>query len=213
MSIADLRREYERHGLAEHEVRADPMAQFADWFEAARTAGLEEPNAMVLATADAQGAPSARVVLLKGLDARGFGLFTNQASRKARDLEANPRGALVFFWGPLERQVRAEGYVERLPDGDADAYWAKRPRESQLGAWASLQSERVGSRAELESNLAAARARFPASAPVPRPAHWGGYLLAPTRVEFWQGRPARLHDRLLYTRRADGSWALERLAP
>lgn len=212
MSIADLRREYERHGLLEHEVHSEPMGQFARWFEAAREAGVLEPNAMVLATSDRSGRPSARVVLLKGLDERGFGLFTNQESRKARELEANPHGALVFFWPEFERQVRAEGTVEAMTTAEADAYWAKRPRESQLGAWASPQSQRVGSRGELEANLAAARARFGDGDPVPRPPHWGGYLLRPDAVEFWQGRPARLHDRLIY-RRADSGWSLTRLAP
>ncbi|MBI1379990.1 MAG: pyridoxamine 5'-phosphate oxidase [Planctomycetaceae bacterium] len=212
MSIADLRREYERHGLLEHEVHGEPMGQFARWFEAAREAGVLEPNAMVLATSDRSGRPSARVVLLKGLDERGFGLFTNQESRKARELEVNPHGALVFFWPELERQVRAEGTVEAMTAAEADGYWAKRPRESQLGAWASPQSQRVGSRGELEANLAAARARFGDGAPVPRPPHWGGYLLRPDAVEFWQGRPARLHDRLIY-RRSDSGWSLARLAP
>lgn len=213
MSIADLRREYERHGLLEHEVQSEPMGQFARWFETAREAGVLEPNAMVLATSGPSGRPSARVVLLKGLDERGFGLFTNQESRKAQELEANPHGALVFFWPELERQVRAEGNVETMTAAEADAYWSKRPRESQLGAWASPQSERVASREQLESNLAAARARFGADAPVPRPPHWGGYLLRPDLVEFWQGRPARLHDRLVYRRQDDGGWRLERLAP
>lgn len=213
MSIADLRREYERHGLLEHEVHSEPMGQFARWFETAREAGVLEPNAMVLATSGPSGRPSARVVLLKGLDERGFGLFTNQESRKAQELEANPHGALVFFWPEFERQVRAEGTVETMTTAEADAYWSKRPRESQLGAWASPQSERVASREQLESNLAAARARFGDEAPVPRPPHWGGYLLRPDLVEFWQGRPARLHDRLVYRRQDGGGWRLERLAP
>lgn len=211
MSLADLRREYALHGLDADGMDADPLVQFGRWFDEARAAGVAEPNAMVLATADADGRPSARVVLLKGLDHRGFAFFTNRESRKSADLAANPRAAVCFFWSELERQVRAEGRVAPLGDAESDAYWATRPRDSQLGAWASPQSRTLASRAELEARLAEVAARHRDGA-VPRPPHWGGYVLLPEVVEFWQGRPARLHDRLVY-RRVEGGWRLERLAP
>jgi pyridoxamine 5'-phosphate oxidase len=212
MSIADLRREYERHGLNEADAAGDPVAQLRIWLDQAVAAGVPDATAMVLATATPDGRPSARVVLLKGLDARGLAFFTNYHSRKGRELTANPRAAVTLFWPDLERQVRVEGDVELLSAADSDDYFRARPIDSQLGAWVSDQSEVVvGGRAELERRLAELAARF-ASLPIPRPPHWGGYRLVPTGFEFWQGRPARLHDRIRYSAAGD-SWRLERLAP
>ncbi len=205
-----LRREYTRRGLSEREMDPDPIRQFARWFQEALEAELIEPNAMTLATATPTGRPSARVVLLKGFDARGFVFYTNYESRKGQELAQNPQAALVFWWAPLERQVRIEGRVERVPDAEADAYFQTRPLEARLGAWASPQSRVIASREALEQRVREIRARF--GARVPRPPHWGGYRVVPEVIEFWQGRPARLHDRLRYTRTPDG-WRLERLAP
>ncbi len=213
MDLADLRREYGERGLVEEELSASPMDQFQRWFDDAQRAGIEEANAMVLATADPDGRPSARVVLLKGLDESGFRFYTNYKSTKARELEANPRASLVFFWSGLERQVRVEGRVERTSAEVSDRYFATRPRESQLGAWASPQSRAVAGRGALDALLEETLARFPEGDEVPRPPHWGGYRLRPERIEFWQGRAARLHDRLVYRRDEGGSWRVERLAP
>lgn len=199
-------------GLAEADAPADPLALFSEWLGAARAARLPEPGSMTLATVDERGAPSARVVLLKGLDERGFTFYTNHASRKARELEHDPRAALCFLWKPLERQVRVEGHVARISGAESDAYFASRPRDSQLGAWASPQSRALTGRAELEARLAEVSSRF-ADAPVPRPDFWGGYRLRPARIEFWHGRRCRLHDRLVYSRTGDGPWSLARLAP
>jgi len=210
--VAHLRRDYRRAGLDEAAVAPDPVAQFRAWLDHAVAAGVAEPNAMTLATADPEGRPSARTVLLKGLDERGFVLYTNRGSRKGRELDANPHAALVFRWDPLERQVIVNGRAGRVDDAESDAYFASRPRASQLGAWASCeQSAVVADRAAVEAALAAVEARF-AGAPVPRPPFWGGYRIAHDAVEFWQGRPGRLHDRLRY-RRAGDSWAVERLSP
>jgi pyridoxamine 5'-phosphate oxidase len=206
-----MRREYTRRGLTEADADADPLLQFRAWFDQARAAGALDADAMVLATATPDGRPSARVVLLKGLDERGFAFFTNYHSRKGRELAANPRAALNFYWPELERQVRAEGAVETMTPAESDAYFRIRPRDSQLGAWASPQSELLADRAELEARLAEVAARF-AGGEVPRPPHWGGCRLVPEAVEFWQGRPGRLHDRLLYTR-TPGGWRRQRLAP
>jgi pyridoxamine 5'-phosphate oxidase len=211
INIAALRANYSRLALSEEASAADPFTQFAAWFKEALAARVPEPNACTLATAGADGRPSARVVLLKGFDPAGFVFFTNFHSRKGRDLAANPYACLVFWWIELERQVRIAGPAKPLPDAAADAYFAERPRESQLGAWASEQSASVASREELEEQFAAAEARFDGQ-PVPRPPHWGGYLLAPEECEFWQGRPGRLHDRLLY-HRAGETWTRTRLAP
>jgi pyridoxamine 5'-phosphate oxidase len=211
MSLADLRREYVRHGLSEAEADPDPICQFRRWFDQAAAAGVPDANAMVLATATPDGRPSARVVLLKGLDERGFTFFTNYRSRKGRELALNPHAAVTFFWPELERQVRAEGAVAPVTPEESDTYFASRPLDSQFGAWVSEQSEEVEGRAALERRLDELQRRF-GGGNVPRPPHWGGYRLAAEAVEFWQGRPARLHDRLLYRRTATG-WRLSRLAP
>lgn len=203
---------YDLGGLDEVDLAPTWLGQFERWLAAAAAAGIAEPNAMVLATADGDGAPSARTVLLKGVDARGFALYTNLGSRKAAEATANPRGALTFAWIALQRQVCVTGRVERVADSEADAYFASRPRGSQLGAHASPQSAVVGSRAELEQRLDELRRRWPEGTVVPRPAHWGGLRVVPDGVEFWQGRRDRLHDRLRY-RAVGGIWVVERLGP
>ena len=189
---------------------SDPLEQFRHWYEHAVAAGLPEPEAMALATATPEGAPSVRFVLLKGIDERGVEFFTNYESRKGRELAANPRAALAILWKPLQRQVRLEGPVEVLPAEESDAYFTTRSRGSQLGAWASRQSEVIPDRDWLEARLAEYDERFDE---VPRPPHWGGYRLAPDFVEFWEGRPNRLHDREAFTRGADGAWHSRRLSP
>jgi pyridoxamine 5'-phosphate oxidase len=210
--LAAMRRDYAARGLTEEDVLADPIAQFWRWFEDAEQAGIHEPNAMTLATVGADGQPSARVVLLKEIDRHGLAFFTNLASRKSRELDADARAALVFWWGPLARQVRFEGAVERVADAEADAYFASRPRGSQIGAWASAQSSVIPDRQTLEEAARSHDRRF-GDGEVPRPEFWGGFRLVPARVEFWQGRSDRLHDRLRYTRAAAGDWRIERLAP
>ncbi|HEX7052725.1 MAG TPA: pyridoxamine 5'-phosphate oxidase [Burkholderiales bacterium] len=210
MNIADLRQEYMRAGLSEADAQRDPIRQFERWFKDALDAGLPLPNAMTLATADASGAPDARVVLLKGIEDGGFVFYTSYASRKARELAARGAACLLFLWSELERQVRIEGAVEKVSDAESDRYFASRPLGARLSAWASEQSAPVPSRAYLEDRLAEMRRRF-GDAP-PRPPHWGGYRVRPHAVEFWQGRADRLHDRLLYVKNATG-WALQRLAP
>jgi len=210
-TLAAMRRDYASAGLAEADALADPIAQFERWFADARRAEVHEPNAMTLATVDAAGQPAARMVLLKGIDARGLAFFTNRDSRKAKELLANPRAALVFWWGPLQRQVRFEGTIEEVEAAEADAYFASRPKGSQLAAWASAQSSVIEGRAALEAAERAHRERF-GEDEVPRPPFWGGYRLVPAVVEFWHGRASRLHDRLRYTRAQDG-WRIERLAP
>ena len=210
--LADLRREYRARGLSEADAGDDPMRLFRAWLDEAIEAGLPEPNAMVLATATPDGRPAARAVLLKSVDADGFVFFTHHTSRKGSELAANPAAALCFVWLELERQIRVEGRVDRAPDAAADEYFARRPRASQLGAWASPQSEPVPSREELERRLEQATGRF-VGRDVPRPPGWGGYRLRPQSLEFWQGRPSRMHDRLCYTRRSEGGWNRVRLAP
>ena len=209
MDAASLRKEYTRAGLDMADVHSDPVVQFDAWFEETLAAGLHEPNAMIVATATADGRPSARTVLLKGYDARGFVFYTNYEGRKARELEANPACALLFYWGELERQVRIEGRASRISDDESDAYFAGRPRGSRLGAWASEQSRPVEGREILEERQRSLDAEYEGRE-VPRPPFWGGYRVEPEIVEFWQGRESRLHDRLVY-RRADDGWRLERL--
>jgi pyridoxamine 5'-phosphate oxidase len=212
--LADLRQTYAQRTLLEADVLPDAVAQFRQWLDEAVAAQLPEPAALTLATVDAAtGQPSQRVVLLKGLpDGAGFLFFTNYDSQKGHELAGQPRAALNFFWPGLERQVRVEGLVEKAPEGVSTEYFQSRPRGSQVGAWASPQSAVIGSRKELESREHDIEARFEGQNPLPRPPHWGGYVLRPQRVEFWQGRPSRLHDRLVYER-AGQSWKISRLAP
>jgi pyridoxamine 5'-phosphate oxidase len=235
MSIADLRREYRLSGLRRKDLESDPIAQFNKWFEQASGArasgrvlkGLirvykallmvtgAEPmdvNAMTLATTDREGRPSARVVLLKGVDQRGFIFFTNYESRKGRELAENPNAALVFYWSDLERQVCIAGRVEKLPEAESEAYHNSRPRGGRVSTWASRQSQVVPDRAALEERWRQFEQKYPGEQ-VPKPPYWGGYVLQPTRIEFWQGRPNRLHDRFVYTRQPEGAWRLERLSP
>jgi pyridoxamine 5'-phosphate oxidase len=209
--LAALRREYGDSGLDHPDLAPDPVAMFRHWMHDTVVAGLHEPNAMVVSTVSAQGRPSSRMVLLKGVDDRGFVFYTNYDSRKGRELSANSHAALLFPWHDLQRQVRVEGVVEPLSDEESAAYFATRPRGSQLGAWASPQSSEVPSRDELEQRYAEVEDRF-RDLDVPLPPHWGGYLVRPELVEFWQGRRGRMHDRLVYRREGEG-WATVRLAP
>jgi pyridoxamine 5'-phosphate oxidase len=211
MTISNLRSEYGRAELSEQNAAADPIEQFARWFDEAAAAGVRDVNAMSLATASTDGRPSNRIVLLKEFDASGFVFYTNYRSRKGRELMVNPLACALFFWVELERQVRIEGSTSLIPAEQSDRYFAQRPPEARLGAWASPQSEPIAGRGELEARLAEARARFPQADP-PRPPHWGGYRIAPSSIEFWQGRASRLHDRLLYVREG-GGWRRSRLAP
>ena len=235
MSIADLRREYSLSGLRRADLDPDPIAQFRRWFDQAagarRSGGVRrffiqlyksllqvsgtapmEVNAAMLATADREGRPSARIVLLKGVDERGFIFFTNYESRKGRELAENPNASLVFYWADQERQVCVAGGVARVPREESEAYFRSRPKGSRLAAWASHQSQPVDNRESLDRTFEELRAKYPGDA-VPMPPYWGGYVLAPDRMEFWQGRPSRLHDRFCYTRQPDKTWRIERLAP
>jgi pyridoxamine 5'-phosphate oxidase len=210
MNIADLRQEYMRAGLAEADAHADPLVQFERWFNDALAAQLPVANAMTLATAASGGAPDARIVLLKGVDNGGFVFYTNYESRKGRQLAAQPQACLVFFWAPLERQIRIDGRVGKVTAAESDAYFATRPVGARLSARASAQSSVVPDRNALENEMRNQQRQFGDNPP--RPPHWGGYRVIPSRMEFWQGRENRLHDRLLYLRDG-GSWKIERLAP
>ncbi|MFL6158554.1 MAG: pyridoxamine 5'-phosphate oxidase [Marmoricola sp.] len=209
-ALAALRAEYELGGLDEVDLAPDPLAQFSRWFDEARAAGLVETNAMVLGTVAADGTPASRTVLLKGVD-EGFVFFTNYTSRKGAELAAEPRCSLLFGWYPLQRQIRIEGTASPVTREETESYFATRPRDSQLGAWASPQSEEVGSRADLDAAYAEVVQRF-GDGPILAPPHWGGYRVLPSSVEFWQGRRGRMHDRLAYRRAAQG-WTTHRLAP
>ncbi len=233
MAIADLRKEYKRGTLNREDLQAHPLAQFRDWFADAQSSRGRlwkiaigfykwvqiilgsnpiEPNVMTLATADKDGRPSARTVLLKGVDERGFIFFTNYESRKGRELGENPHAALVFYWSELERQVCIAGAITKLSAQESEAYFKSRPRGSRIAAWASKQSTVLKDRCELEQHFKEIEERF-ASKDISLPPFWGGYVLDPTRVEFWQGRPSRMHDRFTYNRQPDGQWTLERLSP
>ncbi|QRX64263.1 pyridoxamine 5'-phosphate oxidase [Dysgonomonadaceae bacterium zrk40] len=206
-----MRREYNSGALPEQAMDKDPMTMFARWLEEAIAVEIEEPNAMTIATATPEGRPSARVVLLKEMGSDGFVFFTNYLSRKGRELAANPLAALLFDWHPMARQIRIEGRVEQLSPEESDAYYNSRPENARIGAWSSPQSRVVRDRVELDALQREVEQRF-AQEPLPRPVHWGGYLVRPTMIEFWQGRPDRMHDRLVYYKTEEG-WSLHRLAP
>jgi pyridoxamine 5'-phosphate oxidase len=211
MDLADFRKEYSARGLKREELHADPVAQFSQWFAQATELGLHEPNAMTLATVDETGMPYQRTVLLKCFDGEGFVFFTNYDSRKAKQMAKNPRVSLLFPWITLERQVIIQGTAEKISTAESLKYFASRPRESQIGAWVSNQSEVITSRKFLMQKLAEVREKF-AHGEIPLPSFWGGYRVVPQRIEFWQGGPARLHDRFLY-HRTDATWGIERLSP
>jgi pyridoxamine 5'-phosphate oxidase len=211
-TIADIRKDYKLKFLLEKDVAADPIRQFDTWWQEALNSEIDEINAMTLATASADGVPAARIVLLKGYDDRGFVFFTNYESFKGMQLAENPRACLVFFWKELERQVRITGLVEKVSDEESDAYFNSRPEGSRIGAWTSPQSQVIANREWLEEREKEFIKQFGVQ-PLKRPAHWGGYRVKPISIEFWQGRPSRLHDRLQYTLQSDNTWTIERLAP
>jgi pyridoxamine 5'-phosphate oxidase len=211
-NIADIRKDYKLQSLLESAVATNPIEQFTRWWDEAIKSNIDEVNAMTLATASANGIPSARIVLLKGYDQNGFVFFTNYSSSKGRQLDENPHAALVFFWKELERQVRIEGIIEKIAANDSDEYFHSRPVGSQIGAWASPQSTVIANREVIEQRVNNYQQQF-SSGPIPRPEHWGGYLLKPHSLEFWQGRSSRLHDRILYTFLPNNSWQITRLAP
>ena len=212
MSLAELRKDYSLAGLTEKDLAKDPFRQFEKWFEEAQAAKVIEPNAMTLSTVDSRGHPSARIVLLKAIDGRGFVFFSNYESRKGRELAGNPRASLLFPWIALERQVIIEGPVTRVSREESETYFHSRPRASQLSAWVSQQSAIIPGRAVLEDSLKVLEKKY-AGAEIPLPPNWGGYRVPPETIEFWQGRRSRLHDRLRFRREKDGSWSVERLAP
>ncbi|MFM7358942.1 MAG: pyridoxamine 5'-phosphate oxidase [Sediminibacterium sp.] len=212
MQIADIRKDYRLQTLDEAGVAVDPIQQFGVWWQEALQSEIVEVNAMTLATANEQGIPSARIVLLKGFDERGFVFFSNYESQKAGDLQVNPLASLVFFWKELERQVRISGRVEKVTELESDQYFQSRPEGSRIGAWASPQSTVITSREVIEEKVAALQASFEGKE-IPRPLHWGGYRVLPVKIEFWQGRSNRLHDRIQYSLQANGHWIIERLAP
>lgn len=211
-NIADIRKDYKLRSFTESDALKDPFAQFEKWWKEALDADADEVNAMTLATAGADGMPDARIVLLKGFDTKGFTFFTNYDSAKGGELMENPRATLVFFWKELERQVRISGLVVMVTEAESDEYFNSRPEGSRIGAWASPQSQVIDSREWLEDNEKKMKAQFP-DGQITRPPHWGGYRVRPTRIEFWQGRPSRLHDRILYTLQTKGDWKIQRLAP
>lgn len=211
MSIADIRKEYMRESLSEGDVELDPYLQFTRWWKEAVGSDITEVNAMILATSNKEGLPSARTVLLKDYDNSGFVFFSNYESRKAKDIDENPQATLLFFWKELERQVRIEGRIEKVDATESDSYFHSRPEGSRIGAWASPQSTVVSGRDVIEENVRRYQEAFK-SAPIPRPPHWGGYRVIPVRIEFWQGRPSRLHDRILYSLEGN-DWFISRLAP
>lgn len=211
-SVANLRKDYTFRGLSEADAHPDPFEQFRIWFDQALAAGLPEPNAMTISTVTSDGKPSARMVLLKDYDERGFVFYTNYESHKGQQLLQNPWGAITFWWAELERQVRIEGRVEQVSAIESDEYFHSRPRGSQLGAWVSAQSQVIDSREVLEDRLQQLEQEYK-NKEIPRPPHWGGFRVIPTAIEFWQGRPSRLHDRLLYQFSEDGTWKIQRLSP
>ena len=213
LSLADLREDYRLATLDEANCETNPIDQFTQWFQQAKTAKLKEPNAMTLATATLEGRPSGRIVLLKEFSVEGFFFYTNYGSQKGRECETNPQVALTFYWAELERQVRVEGKVARVDPGKSVAYFRSRPRGSRIGAWVSNQSESIENRAILEKRLAELERRFEGSDDIPPPDYWGGYCVRPERIEFWQGRSNRLHDRVVYIKGSGGDWKIGRLSP
>ena len=212
MTFADHRREYTKAGLRRADLLADPIAQFEKWFHEAMQAQVNEPNAVTLATADKAGRPSSRTVLLKGVDARGFAFFTNYESRKGRELTENPHAAITAYWREVERQVCICGAVTKVSREESEKYFKSRPHGSQLAAWVSQQGEVISGREFLEKSLMEIKTKYPGEE-IPLPPYWGGYIIAPVSIEFWQGRPSRLHDRFHYAKQSNGSWLIERLSP
>ncbi len=211
-SIADIRKVYQLQSFLEKDMDANPIKQFENWWRQAIESKIEEPNAMTFSTSTASGKPSARIVLLKEIKENGFVFFTNYQSRKGNEIKENPFVALLFFWKELERQVRIEGKIKKISAGESDNYFSQRPRESQIGAWSSPQSKVIENREFLQKNVEKYNSQFVANH-IPRPNFWGGYIVEPNHIEFWQGRPERLHDRLLYALTKKGLWKIERLAP